>query len=329
MKILVTGSSGHLGEALVRTLRAGTHTVIGMDILPSPFTDLVGSIVNREMVLTSMSGIDAVFHTATLHKPHVGTHSRQQFVDTNISGTLNLLEAAVANSVQAFIFTSTTSTFGDALSPNRTAPASWITEAVRPLPKNIYGATKTAAEDLCQLFHRNQGLACIVLRTARFFPESDDDPQQRDAYDDANLKVNEYLNRRVDVEDVVSAHFKALEQAQSIGFDRFIISATSPFRLEDLAELRIDVSRVLRKRAPGYEQVYDALGWKVPADIDRVYVNQHARTRLGWEPHNSFERILDRLRRGKDPGSELARSIGSKGYHTGIFSKGPYPTASS
>ncbi|NIP22337.1 MAG: NAD(P)-dependent oxidoreductase, partial [Phycisphaerae bacterium] len=53
---------------------------------------------------------DAVIHTATLHKPHVGTHSRQEFVDTNISGTLNLLEEASASGCKAFIYTSTTST---------------------------------------------------------------------------------------------------------------------------------------------------------------------------------------------------------------------------
>src|SRR5258708_28330860 len=67
---------------------------------------------------------------------------------------------------------------------------------VTPVPKNIYGATKAAAEDLCQLFHRNQGLACMVLRTSRFFPEEDDDGETRRAYSDDNVKLNEYLYRR-------------------------------------------------------------------------------------------------------------------------------------
>ena len=62
-------------------------------------------------------GVRAVYHAATLHKPHVATHSRQDFVDTNITGTLNLLEEAVAAGVEAFVFTSTTSVFGDALTP--------------------------------------------------------------------------------------------------------------------------------------------------------------------------------------------------------------------
>jgi nucleoside-diphosphate-sugar epimerase len=190
MKILVTGSTGHLGEALMRTLANGPHEAIGVDILRSPFTNVVGSIADRAVVDACMQGVDVVLHTATLHKPHVATHRRQDFVDTNITGTLNLLEAAVANRVRSFIFTSTTSTFGDALTPPRGAPAVWITESVVPIPKNIYGATKVAAEDLCQLFHRDHQLPCLVLRTSRFFPEEDDLAERRAAFEEANLKVN-------------------------------------------------------------------------------------------------------------------------------------------
>jgi NAD dependent epimerase/dehydratase family len=84
---------------------------------------------------------------------------------------------------------------GDALVPPLGAPAAWVTKEVTPVPKNIYGATKAAAEDLCQLFHRNQGLACVVLRTSRFFPEEDDNRRVREAYSDASVKANEYLYR--------------------------------------------------------------------------------------------------------------------------------------
>lgn len=69
-----------------------------------------------------MDGVDAVIHTATLHKPHIATHARQDFVDTNITGTLNLLEGAAAAGVTSFVYTSTTSTFGRALVPPQGAP---------------------------------------------------------------------------------------------------------------------------------------------------------------------------------------------------------------
>ena len=254
MRVLVTGSAGHLGEALVRTLRDLNHEVISLDILASPFTTDVASITDRSCVKRLMYGVQAVFHAATLHKPHVATHSRQEFVDTNITGTLNLLEEAAAAGVESFVFTSTTSAFGDALVPPADDPAAGrITEEVIPTPKNIYGVTKAAAEDLCLLFHRNHGLAFIVLRTSRFFPEEDDNIRVREAYSDENAKANEFLFRRVDLEDVVSAHLLAAKHAPAIGFARYIISATTWFSREDLQGLRSDAPRVVRRLVPDYE----------------------------------------------------------------------------
>lgn len=311
----MTGSAGHLGEALVRTLRASGHLATGFDRLASPWTDAVGSIADRALVRRCVAGVDAVLHAATLHKPHVATHSRQDFVDTNVTGTLVLLEEAVAAGVGAFVFTSTTSVFGKALVPPAGEPAAWITEAVVPVPKNIYGATKAAAEDLCQLVHQDHGLPVIVLRTSRFFPEEDDVPEVRDAYEDGNLKANEYLHRRVDIADAVSAHLVALERAPAIGFGRYIVSATTPFRPEDLATVRTDVPAALRRRVDGWEAEYDRRGWRMLPVIDRVYVNDRARAELGWRPEVDFAEVVRRLAANRDPRSDLARAVGSKGYH--------------
>jgi nucleoside-diphosphate-sugar epimerase len=225
-----------------------------------------------------MKGADAVLHTATLHKPHVSTHSRQSFVDTNITGTLNLLEEAAAASVRAFVFTSTTSTFGGALTPPADAPAAWVTESVISIPKNIYGVTKIAAEDLCELFHRNYRLPCLVLRTSRFFPEEDDHQETRQAYQDGNIKANELLYRRVDLEDVVSAHLLAIEKAPSIGFDRYIISATTPFTPDHLFDLRVNAPLVVKRRFPDYEECL------VPSEdcYRRREVGRRRRSLIAW-----------------------------------------------
>ena len=314
MRVLVTGSAGHLGEALVRTLRTDRHDVVSLDVLESPYTTHVGSIADRARVRRCMSGVQTVFHAATLHKPHVATHSQQEFVDVNITGTLTLLEEAVAAGVESFIYTSTTSVFGDALVPPQGAPAAWITEDVTPVPKNIYGVTKSAAEDLCQLFHRNLGLACIVLRTSRFFPEEDDSRELREAYSDDNAKVNEFLYRRVEIEDVVTAHLRAAERAPVIGFRKYIVSATTPFMPEDLAVLRADAPRVVRQRVPAYETEYQRRGWSMFPSIGRVYVNERARRELGWTPRYDFNFVLGRLCAGDTWRSPLAQVIGSKGY---------------
>jgi UDP-glucose 4-epimerase len=325
MKVLVTGSAGHLGEALMRTLPGEGHDAIGLDLKRSPFTHHVGSIVDRGFVRECIRGVEAVLHTATLHKPHVATHGRQEFIETNITGTLNLLEEAIAARVGIFIFTSTTSVFGRALEPASEEPAAWITEDVVPRPKNIYGVTKIAAEQLCELFHRSHGLPCLILRTSRFFPEEDDRKDIRETYTDANAKVNEFLYRRADIEDMVAAHILAMERARSIGFGRYIVSATTPFQREDLAELRIDAAAVVRRYAPGYEEVYAARGWSMFPRIDRVYVNERARTELGWRPRHDFAGIIKRLRAGEDHRSPLAVAVGAKGYHDTVFEDGPYP----
>ena len=314
MKILVTGSAGHLGEALMRTLRERNTPVVGVDILPSPFTDVVGSIADRAVVDDCMRGVTHVLHAATLHKPHVATHTRQQFVDANVTGTLRLLESSVANKVRAFIFTSTTSTFGDALTPPPGSPAAWITEDVTPIPKNIYGVTKTAAEDLCRLFHRDQKLPCLILRTSRFFPEEDDVVERR-AYDQPNLKANEYLYRRIDVEDVVSSHLLAMDKAPTLGFGKFIITATTPFRREDLAQLGVDAPSVLAKYYPDYPTIFAQRGWKMLPTLDRVYVNARARELLGWLPKYDFAYALRAIAEDRDYRSPITMSVGAKGYH--------------
>jgi UDP-glucose 4-epimerase len=233
MKFLVTGSSGHLGEALVRTLRDANHEVVSLDVKPSPFTTMVGSITDRECVRISMTGVHTVY--------------------------------------------------------------------------------------------RKRGLNCVVLRTSRFFPEEDDDKAKRQTYDDDNMKANEFLFRRVDLEDVVNAHLLASENASSIGFGRYIISATTPFLTEDLAELRTNAPHVLRNRIPEYEQIYQRRGWKMFEGIDRVYVNEAARNDFRWEPKYNFAHVLGHLREKTDPRSPIARIVGSKGYHSVVFDEGPYP----
>jgi UDP-glucose 4-epimerase len=320
-RILVTGSAGHLGEALVRVLSDRGHDVVGLDVLASPFTTVVGSVADRDVVRSCLRGVTAVLHPATLHKPHVGSHDRQAFVDTNITGTLTLLEESVAAGVERFVFTSTTSAFGRALTSGG-AVATWITEDVVPVPRNIYGVTKTAAENLCELVHRDHGLPVVVLRTSRFFPEPDDRDEVRTAYSDANLKANEYLYRRVDLQDVVDAHLLAMAKAPSIGFDRFIVSATTPFTRTDLAELHSSAPDVVARLFPAQPAEYARRGWRMFDEIDRVYVNDRAREVLGWAPRYDFAHVLSALSAGEDFRSPLALAVGAKGYHaetTGVY----------
>jgi UDP-glucose 4-epimerase len=150
--------------------------------------------------------------------------------------------------------------------------AAWITT----LARNIYGVTKVAAEDVCQVIHQNRHLACVVLSMARFFHEEDDSDHVRSQFSAENAKVNELLYRRVDLSDAVTACQLAGDCAQRIGFGRYIIRATTPFTTSDLPELRVDAPSVVRRHHPDYEDLYAARGWRMFPGLDRVYVNTWA-----------------------------------------------------
>jgi len=182
-----------------------------------------------------------------------------------------------------------------------------------------------AAEGLCELFHNKFQLPCLVLRTSRFFPEDDDDAARRRAFDDANTQLNEFLFRRVDIEDIVDACDLVIARAPGIGWGRYIISATTPFTRADCAALRVDASAVLNRLAPAARDEFQRRGWRMFPTIDRVYDNMKARTELGWRPRHDFFSKLADLVAGRPFKSNLAQQIGSKGYHDRVFTNGPFP----
>ena len=67
-----------------------------------------------------------------------------------------------------------------------------------------------------------------------------------------------------------------------------IVSATTPFARDELALLRSDAPAVLRRHFPDCEALYERRGWTLPAQLDRVYVNERARRDLGWAPKHDF-----------------------------------------
>jgi UDP-glucose 4-epimerase len=306
MRILVTGSSGWLGQTLVPRLQRDKHTVVGIDPVPASTTDIVGSIADRGLVRSALRdfAIDAVIHAGALHKPNIATHRPAEFVSVNVQGTLNLFEEAVAPGakVDRFVFTSTTSVMiSGAISAGRAGGAmraTWVTEEMAPLlPRNIYGVTKLAAEHLCRIYHEQFHLPVLILRTARFFPEADD-MAHAIVQSDANTKTNEFLFRRLTVEDAAESHAVALAKAPEIGFDTFIISAPTPFRHEDCGELIADAPSVVARYFPDYPVLYAPLGWTMFQSIDRVYDARKAARRLGFACRTSFAEKLRELAKG-------------------------------
>jgi UDP-glucose 4-epimerase len=216
-----------------------------------------------------------------------------------VTGTINLLEAAVAAGHDRFVFTSTTSLMiSDAIRKEADSAAIWLDESVGPLaPRNIYGVTKLAAEGLCHVHFLEHGLNCVVLRTGRFFPEEDDTQRELSG---PNLKANEFLNRRLTVEDAANAHVVALDSAPVVGFEIFVVSAQTPFVRSEAAALKRVADEVIEHHFPDAPALYARRGWRLPASIGRVYDASRIERLLGFRCETDFGRVLDALRRGDD-----------------------------
>ncbi|KHE79128.1 hypothetical protein GE21DRAFT_1344589 [Neurospora crassa] len=352
--VLVTGSSGHLGRALMLSLPSYGYAPIGLDIKPSSTTTFIGSFGDASLLqnLFSPSWLRAppeisssnhhpnleptshIIHCATLHKPHIESHTKAQFVQTNIADTLTLLEAAAAaatttttatsdpdpdantnsertGTIKSFTYISTTPTFGPGVQP-KPAAATHITEQA-PL-----------AEDIRNMLGEE---------------------------DDGNLKLCELAYRRVDIADIVSACVASIKAQQTttrgtkrIKFGKYRISGPSPFldlpredwvRLNTLspadgaAGAEKVFAEVAERLCPGIGAVMEQKGWKWLGRVDRVYDSRLAMEEtenggLGWKPEWTFQRALERIVRGEEWRSGLTGEVGKLGYHDRVW--GVYTT---
>ncbi|MEM7660999.1 MAG: NAD(P)-dependent oxidoreductase [Pseudomonadota bacterium] len=298
----MTGSSGWLGRYLMPLLRGRGYDTVGLDVVATGHTELVGSVADTEFIdsVFDESAFDAVIHAAALHKPDIARYPEQNFVDVNVIGTLNLLRAAKVQNCSRFVFTSTTSLMiSKSIREGAADEAVWLDEDHAPLePRNIYGVTKLAAEGLCRMYHLVHGLDVVVLRTSRFFPEEDD---TIDNLPGLNLKANEFLNRRATVDDMARAHLAAIEKAPDVGFGLYIVSAPTPFRREHVPQLKQNAASLIEELFPGATGLYASKGWTLPDEIGRVYDGTRISRELGFEYETTFADILTALTEDRTP----------------------------
>ncbi|GET31543.1 oxidoreductase [Prolixibacter bellariivorans] len=277
-KVVVTGSSGKLGKEIVRKLREQDYEVLGIDLIPSETTDGLFDIRDGKLMEDVTKGYDAIIHTAALHGKHTDlNYPREEFIETNITGTLNLLSACVVNGIKKFLYTSTTSIYGTAMVNEKQAV--WVDEGLTPQPRDIYDITKLTCELLCKDYFEKEKIETTVLRVSRFLPE------------DENTKANHRIYRGLDEEDGAMGHLLALEKRFD-SFQIYNISNESPFQKEDLVDLYTNPRKVMTKYYPDIEQIYADKNWEFLDKIDRVYSIEKAKKELNFRPTKNFDAFL-------------------------------------
>jgi UDP-glucose 4-epimerase len=280
VRVLVTGSSGQLG-AVISSMLSKKHSIIGIDSLSGKYTSHLGDITDYDFVLSITKNVEIIIHTCSLHAPHLKTHSSEEFINTNVKGTLNLLKSAIQNRIRRLVYTSTTSLYGHAMVSRNQAV--WVTEDLMPRPRDIYDVTKIAAEGLCEIFANNYDLTCVSLRVSRYFPESD------------YLTTVYRLYRGVDVRDAATAHILAMT-AENKGYEVLNISALPPLSRNDTYDLLHDAPNVLLRHFPDIDKLFAKKGWKLPKRIDRVYSIDKAKKIINYSPSFNFNTLIEMLK---------------------------------
>ena len=173
MKILVTGADGFIGSHLTEELVRSGYDVKAFVLYNSfnswgwldhcapdvkgRFEVFVGDIRDPNGVREAMVGCETVLHLAALIGIPYSYHSPDTYVDTNVKGTLNVLQAARALEVARLVHTSTSEAYGTA----RFVP---ITEEHPLMGQSPYSATKIAADQLAYSFYASFGLPVVILR---------------------------------------------------------------------------------------------------------------------------------------------------------------------
>lgn len=285
MRVLITGAGGTLGTSLAPALAEAGHEPVLQDVRPldTPYESMQGDVRVADDVLRAADGVDVIVHAAAIHGIHLADHSLRDFYDLNLTGTLNVWQAAVAAGARGVVFSST---MGVYKSHDAAGHGAALPEDVPLRPGDIYGWTKLAGEELCQLFGRTHGIPSVGLRFGMFVPE----PFFR-----CGIRL---LYGGVDTRDAVGSVMASVAALSSgaVTWDAVNVESVVPFQEDDAAQLARDPMPVLDKYYPGASRLLRERGVERLAPITVYYPMGRAKQVLDFEPECNFDRWLTELR---------------------------------
>jgi nucleoside-diphosphate-sugar epimerase len=288
MKVIVTGGAGFLGQHLCRALAKTGYQVKVIDLKPNPeFETIIADVRDAQKMQEVIKDAMCVFHLAALIEAGESVKEPQKFVDSNISGSVSVLEAMRINKIPMLIFSSSAAVYGE---PQRVP----VQEDDRTMPINPYGMTKLAVEGLMSSYVASHGITGIALRYFNLYGPGENHQPETHAiprfvsqiFHDQELTVwgsGEHQRDYIFIQDVVDAHLKAVELglAQPNKYHYFNLSTEQPKSVIEIARL---VEKYMGKSAkithfpprPGDPLVLTASA-------------QKAHEQLGWTAQTSLE----------------------------------------
>ncbi len=311
-RVLVTGGAGYIGSHACKALARAGYVPVAFDNLSTGWAEAVkfgplvrGDLLDRAAIDRAMAEHRpvAVMHFAALSLVGVSMQDPGLYWRVNVTGALNLIEAACAAGIGNFVFSSTCATYGD-------QDGALLTEDTPQHPINAYGGSKRAIEDMLRDFGAARGLNHVIFRyfnVAGADPEGDLGEQHRPETHLIPLMLDAVAGRRpaltvfgedyptrdgtcirdyVHVTDLVQAHVLGLRRLLDGGGSRaFNLGSGRGFSVREV----IEASRAVTNR-----EVPVIRGARRAGDaVSLVSASTRAVEELGWTPeHSSLRRMI-------------------------------------
>jgi nucleoside-diphosphate-sugar epimerase len=287
MKVLLTGGSGNLGQALVPRLLDNGDTPVILDVRapPPPLNEgavfIEGSVLDRPKLTEIVRGCDCIVHIAAWHGIHEdrGEKDAYDFFDLNVRGTFEVFEAAASAGIGKIIFISTTSVYR---------------------PETRYGGSKILAEQIAEDYRNHRPINVVTLRPRGFIPYWD-----RAMYVKYSEWARWFWKGAVHIDDVAAAVILSLDllSRQQPG-QQLILTLDSAYEYTPADLDHWDAEgpgTTFRKYYPGYYDLAVSHGLDPAQKPTRLDISETVRW-LGYKPAYSLANLLSELAAFGDAG---------------------------